>query len=452
MSEDDSLKSEYKRKAVHIGTSVFALLLRWLNFWQAALCAVAAFVFNWQILPRLGGKQLYRHDDHKRGYPIGILLYPLSVLILTLTIPHKLYIVAAAWAIMAWGDGFASVIGTRFGRTKLPWNPSRSYAGSLAFLVMGSAAAVVFTWWVIKTPPEPFVWYVVAIPVLAALLGAVVETVPSGLDDNLTVPLSAGFFMLALHQIDPSMFVARQDQILHNLLWGAAINFVLAGASYAAGMVSFSGFFSGFLIGAIIYTFGGYESFLILFLFFFLGSGATKFGYARKKALGVAQEKGGARGWKNAVANCSMGAFLAILAMLSGADRSAIFMAGLFGAFATAASDTVSSEIGQVLGKHPILITTLRPVPVGTEGAVSIEGTVAGIIASAVVCLAGVALHILSFRAAGLCVIAAFIGTTVESYLGATLEQMKIIDNEVINFMNTLVGAAAAMALVAIFL
>lgn len=449
---DDSLKSEYKRKAVHIGSSLFGLLLRWLNFWQGALCALAAFVFNWQILPRLGGKELYRDADHKRGYPIGILLYPLSVLFLILVMPRHLAIVAAAWAIMGWGDGFASIVGRKFGATKLPWNPNRSYAGSLAFLAFGSIAAVLFTWWVDRTPPEPWLWYVVAIPVLATILAAVVETVPTGLDDNLTVPLSAGFFMLALYQIDPSMLAVKQDQILHNLLWGGAINLVLAGASYAAGMVSFSGFFSGFLIGAIIYTFGGYESFLILFLFFFLGSGATKFGYARKKAIGVAQEKGGARGWKNAVANCSMGAFLAILAMLSGADRSAIFMAGLFGAFATAASDTVSSEIGQVLGKHPILITTLRPVPVGTEGAVSIEGTVAGIIASAVVCLAGVALHILSLKAAGFCVIAAFIGTTAESYLGATLEQMKIIDNEVINFMNTLVGSASAMALVSLFL
>lgn len=446
-----SLKSEYKRKAVHIGSSLFGLLLRWLNFWQAALCALAAFVFNWQILPRLGGKQLYRDDDHKRGYPVGILLYPLSVLLLTLTIPRHLVIVAAAWAIMGWGDGFASIIGKKFGAAKLPWNPNRSYAGSLAFVIFGSAAAVFFTWWVSKGEPVPFLWYVVAIPVLGAVLGAVIETVPTGIDDNLTVPLSAGFFMLALYQINPAMIVAKQDQILHNLMWGAAINLALAGVSYAAGMVSFSGFFSGLLIGTVIYTFGGWEGFLILFLFFFLGSGATKFGYARKKALGVAQEKGGARGWKNAVANCSMGAFMAILAMLCEADRSIVFMAGLFGAFATAASDTVSSEIGQVLGKHPILITTLRPVPVGTEGAVSIEGTVAGIIASAVVCLVGVALNILTLKAAGLCVIAAFIGTTAESYLGATLEQMKIIDNEVINFMNTLVGAVCSILLVSLF-
>jgi uncharacterized protein (TIGR00297 family) len=447
----DELQTEYKRKLVHVGSSGFGLLLRWLTAWQAAILALTAFLFNWLVLPRIGGHKLNRADDSERGYPIGILLYPISVLVLILSMPKRLYIAAAAWAIMAWGDGLASVIGRKFGTRKILWNQNRSYAGSLAFLLFGGPAAILFTWWVWKQPAEPFLWYVVAIPLLGTLLACIIETIPTGIDDNLTVPLAAGFFMLALHQINPLLISVKQDLILHNLLWGTCINLALAGVSYGMGMVNFSGFLSGFLIGTILYTFGGYELFLTLFVFFFLGSGATKFGYARKKALGVAQEKGGARGWKNAVANCSVGAFLSILAMLSTSDRSLMLIAGVFGAFATAAADTVSSEIGQVLGKHPILITTLRPVPVGTEGAVSIEGTLAGIVASALLCLVGVALSVLPLKAAGLCVVAAFIGTTVESYLGATLETMKIVDNEIINFMNTLVGAVAAIALVALF-
>ena len=443
--------TEAKRKLVHIGSSAFALLLRWLAWWQAGLLAIAALIFNTLILPRIGGRNLYRDADHKRGYPIGIILYPISVFLCILFCYRRLYVAAAAWAIMAWGDGFASVIGQKFGTKKLPWNTNRSYAGSLAFLIIGSAAAVGFTFWVWQTPAAPVLWYAVAIPVLGTILATLIETVPTGLDDNLTVPISAALFMLALHQIDPALFAARKDMLLHNFLWGAAINLALAGVSYAMNMVSVSGFLSGFLMGTTLYTFGGYPLFLTLFVFFFLGSGATKFGYARKKALGVAQEKGGARGWKNATANCTMGAFSAVLAALTPEPYSTIFVAGVFGAFATAAADTVSSEIGQVLGKHPILITTLRPVPVGTEGAVSLEGTLAGIVASAILCGVGVAFGAIGWWVAGLCIIAAFIGTTVESYLGATLEQMKVVDNEIINFMNTVVGAGSAMLLVALF-
>lgn len=447
-----SLKSEYKRKAVHIGCSGFALLLRWLNFWQAALLALGALVFNWLILPKIGGKGLYREDDLARGYPIGILLYPLSVLILILLFHQQLYIVAAAWGIMAWGDGFASIFGKRYGKRKLPWNPNRSYAGSTAFFIFGGVAAIFFTWWTWSHPPQPISWYLVAVPLIATFAAAIVETIPSGINDNLTVPLAAGIVLWGLYQIDPSLLFVHQETLVRNFLWGFSINLLLAGISYVLKMVNFSGFIVGLLIGTIIYTFGGYEFFLVLFTFFLMGSLATKFGYSRKKALGVAQERGGARGWKNAAANCTVGAFLSILAMLSPENRQTIFIAGFFGAFATAAADTVSSEIGQVLGKHPILITTLRPVPVGTEGAISLEGTAAGILASIVICALGVFLGVLSVPAAGLCVIAAFVGTMVESYLGATLETMKIIDNELINFMNTLGGAATAMILVSLLL
>jgi uncharacterized protein (TIGR00297 family) len=450
--DDFSLNSEYKRKAVHIGSSLFALLLRWLNFWQAALCAIAAFIFNWQILPRIGGRKLYRKDDQQRGYPVGILLYPLSVLILILLFPKRLYIAAASWAIMGWGDGMASIIGRRFGEKKIPWNADRSYAGSLAFFIFGGIGAVLFTRFVWVNPPEPLIWYTIVIPLLATLLATVVETIPTGVNDNLSVPLSAGLFLWSLYQIEPSVFWLKSNLFLSNLLWGAAINLAFGAAAYAARMVRLSGFIAGFVVGTIIYAFGGYQLYLILIAFFVLGSGATKFGYSRKKALGVAQEKGGARGWENAVANCSMGALLAALYFLVPEERSVLFVAAFFGAFATAASDTVSSEIGQVLGKHPILITTLRPVPVGTEGAVSLEGTFAGVIASAVLSAFGVALQMISIPVALLCIVAAFVGTTAESYLGATLEQMKIIDNEIINFMNTLVGAIVAMTLVALLL
>ena len=127
---------------------------------------------------------------------------------------------------------------------------------------------------------------------------------------------------------------------------------------------------------------------------------------------------------------------------------------------ATAVFDTVSSEIGQVYGRHPFLITTFRRVPPGTDGAVSLEGTLAGLAAAAV--LAGAALTLGMMGSLGwagaLCVIVgAFVGTTVESYLGAATlggvsTAISRIDNEAMNFINTLVGALAAMGLAVLVL
>ena len=133
-----------------------------------------------------------------------------------------------------------------------------------------------------------------------------------GIDDNLTVPLAAGLFMLALHQIDP-LTSPEEGDFAPSIFDGSHNQSDPRRTIFFLKMVSLSGFVSGFLIGTILYTFGGYQLFLILFLFFFLGSGSTKFGYAYKKSLGIAQEKGGARGWKNAVANCSVGFFFLFL-------------------------------------------------------------------------------------------------------------------------------------------
>src|SRR6185295_12239352 len=97
--------SERARQWVHIGSGLFALLLRVLTWQQAVALAATAFAFNLFVLPRIGGRRIYRPVDEARGFPIGILLYPLSVLLLILAFPSRLDIVAATWGILAFGDG-----------------------------------------------------------------------------------------------------------------------------------------------------------------------------------------------------------------------------------------------------------------------------------------------------------------------------------------------------------
>ena len=96
---------------MHVGSGLFALLLRVLTWWQAAALATTALLFNLLVLPRVGGRRLYRPLDEARGFPLGILLYPMSVLMLILIFPMRPDIVAAAWAILALGDGAATLVG-----------------------------------------------------------------------------------------------------------------------------------------------------------------------------------------------------------------------------------------------------------------------------------------------------------------------------------------------------
>ena len=442
--------SETLRKSIHILMVSFALLLRWLSWPQAALLALVALLHNWLLLPRYGRSRLYRSGDQLRGYPIGILLYPLTILILILIFRRRLDIVAAAWGLLAFGDGFATLIGTRFGRAKLPWNPHKSWAGSLAFLVAGAAGASLLVWWTRfaggREPWDPVA--VLAHPLLAAALASLLESLPSLIDDNLSVPLLAAGFLYCLGLIEPARLLGDSRLLASELLTGLGINLILSAAALWAGSVSWTGVAVGTATYTLLYAFLGPAGFLIGVAFFGLATLSTKLGLAHKQARGIAQEEGGARGAKHVVANCSLAAFFGILA--AGTSYPALFTLGAVAALATAAADTCSSEIGKYLGRRTYLVTNFRAVPPGTEGAVSLEGTLAGLAAAAL--LAGLAwgMDLLAPAAAAIVIPAAFIGTSFESYLGAALGSRHVYDNEVMNFLNTLVGGGAAMALAAL--
>ncbi|NES80354.1 MAG: DUF92 domain-containing protein, partial [Moorea sp. SIO2B7] len=116
--------------------------------------------------------------------------------------------------------------------------------------------------------------------------------------------------------------------------------------------------------------------------------------------------------------------------------------------FATKLSDTTASEVGKAYGKRTFLITTLQPVARGTEGAVSLEGTLAGVIASAAIAFVGWGVGLVNLTGVFFCVIAAFIATNLESVIGATLQsKLEWLTNEVVNIINTIIGAIAVVLL-----
>jgi uncharacterized protein (TIGR00297 family) len=432
--------------------------LPWLTRWQAAAICAAAFLMNWQVLPRVTRHLLERDDERRRGFAEGIVEYPLAVGVLILLFGSRMDVVAAAWAILAFGDGFATIAGRTLGGPRLPWNPDKTFTGLVAFVLVGGTAATAMATWVAAwvgsgTPPTSVAPLLMGAIYATAVVAAVVESLPTGVNDNISVPLMSGAFLYGLTFADPGRLASRADDLLHGLAWGAAVNGVVAGLAWAARTVKPSGAIVGFLIGVTIYTFGRWQAFIILILFFVLATGATRVGYERKAARRIAQEEGGRRGARHAIANCGVAAFMAFLAAAS--VRTDLFMVARVAALATAVFDTVSSEIGQVYGRHPFLITTFKRVPPGTDGAVSMEGTVAGLGAAAVLAVVSLGLGMmghLGWAGAAVVVAAAFIGTTAESYLGALSlgasgEMISRIDNEAMNFVNTAVGALSAMGL-----
>jgi uncharacterized protein (TIGR00297 family) len=221
------------------------------------------------------------------------------------------------------------------------------------------------------------------------------------------------------------------------LLIALLVTAAFATLAYALGMVSRSGALGGLLVGTTIYASLGPGAFAVLVLFVVGGSVLTRLGYRSKRRAGTAQEHGGRRGARNALANCAVAVVCALLAATTGSDLfTTAFVASLGAAFA----DTSESEVGQLFGRAPRLITTLRKVPPGTEGAVSLPGTLAGIVAA---CLtAALALGLLgSPETALLVATAAFLGTVADSLVGERYPQ---IGNEATNVICTLVAAVLA--------
>ncbi len=115
-----TLRSELPRKVVHIGMGGFALLLRWLTPWQALLMAVAALVLNLFFLHRLTGRRLLRPEERERGFSAGIVIYPAVLIGVFVVFQSRLELAAGVWALMAVGDGMATVSGLAVGGPRLP--------------------------------------------------------------------------------------------------------------------------------------------------------------------------------------------------------------------------------------------------------------------------------------------------------------------------------------------
>ena len=183
----------------------------------------------------------------------------------------------------------------------------------------------------------------------------------------------------------------------------------------------------------------------------------TKVGFVEKEELGIAEKRGGRRGPENVWGSALTGVICAGAAATVGRSGEAFlglssdaWVLGYVASLATKLADTFASEIGKAYGKTTFLITTLKPVPRGTEGAVSLEGTIASVIG-------GLLLPMYAYGVVGLlkgldsvvvATFAAFVATMVESLIGATMQEkegMSWMTNEVVNFFNTVIGASLAI-------
>jgi len=180
---------------------------------------------------------------------------------------------------------------------------------------------------------------------------------------------------------------------------------------------------------------------------FLLTFASTRFGRRRKETLGVAEGKRG-RTASQVVAN--LGA-----AVISGIPISAnkvwlglypgrVALISAVAALGEATADTLSSELGEVLGGEPYLVTTFRRVPAGTDGAISLNGTLAGAAGAAMIIVVAAIICRLTITESGIAFTGAIAGLFIDTLLGATLERRGWLSNDAVNFLSTVAAALLA--------
>lgn len=240
--------------------------------------------------------------------------------------------------------------------------------------------------------------------------------------------------------------------------------------------VDLSGLISGIFIGLSIFCLAGWRWFIVIFFFFASASLATRVKYETKRRNGVAEEKGGARRWGNVLGNGLVAAMASAMYFITSGNP--IYLLVFLGSVSTACADTIATEIG-LTSNHPprLIVNPFKIVGKGESGGVTLRGKVAGSVSSLLTGLlmvpSTIHLGIPIQKILTISVLSGFIGETLDSFMGATIQGIyrcrvcgkitekklhchvktvqvkgiRWIDNNIVNFTATLIGGLSAALL-----
>jgi len=201
----------------------------------------------------------------------------------------------------------------------------------------------------------------------------------------------------------------------------------------------------GGVVGLFIYKGAGFTGLAMLILFFLLGSFATNWLITKKEKLGIAENNGGRRTIGQVLANGGSAAILSAIACYKPL-LTPLLQLMIAGSLSAATADTLSSELGSVYGRKFYDILSFKKSKPGPDGVVSLEGTLFGIAGSALIALVYSIGYGLSYNTL-IVIVAGTIGNLTDSVLGASLERKHLIENNIVNFLNTCTGALVCLLL-----
>ena len=233
--------------------------------------------------------------------------------------------------------------------------------------------------------------------------------------------------------------------ITNQFFIGFCVNFILIYIFCKIPLMTKGGWISAGVLGTILWGCLYWRGWMSVVIYLLLGSLVTKIGYKFKKERGIAEKRGGRRGPENVWGSAATGLFLAMMTKFNLANE-VLFKIGFAASFSAKLADTFGSEIGKRFGKETYLITSLKKVKRGTEGGISLEGTLASVLGSIFMSFVMLLLSIISTKYHFIIVaISGFLATLSESVIGAKFQNKYKLSNEMVNAIQTSIASAFAI-------
>ena len=239
--------------------------------------------------------------------------------------------------------------------------------------------------------------------------------------------------------------------IFKDFLIGFFINFVLISFFHKLPIMTKSGWTNAGVLGTILWGCLSWNGWISVVIYLILGSLVTKIGFKYKNQKGIAEKRAGKRGPENVWGSAGTGLFFALLIKLN-LSSLVLLNVAFASSFSAKLGDTFGSEIGKRFGKNTFLITSLRKVPKGTEGGISLEGTIASLVGSITMSLVMLSLGIINdFDLFYVVAISGFAATIIESIIGAKYQEKYQLSNEIVNTIQTSISSVIAIFICIIF-
>lgn len=399
---------EFSRKFVHI---IVGLIISTTPYFFKSAIPVLVMATIFVLINYLTTKlNLLKGMHGTERITYGTTYFPLAFFILVFWLwDSDRFIISISMLVLALADAIAAIVG---GRIKNPkyyslTNDRKSVEGSLAMFI--STAMIIYFGLKIWYPEmQALTYYFVSLIIFCSLFATSWEAISSYGLDNLFIPLSVAW-------------------TIHNYLYGSAnyfidanlLGIIIAYFSFRLKFLNMSGAVAIYLLATIIYTIGGWMWTLPIFSFFILSSILSKIGKRQKLKLETIYEKSHKRDAIQVLAN---GGVAGGIILLSYFTPSYLWYLLFLVSIAVVTADTWGTEIGGLSKKNPRMIFTFRKAERGTSGAISIIGTIGGIIGAFTISIISKYFIDLNWEIIFIITIFGAIGSLIDSAIGMTLQ------------------------------